>query len=539
MIRSHGVAFTVFMACITTALSAQCVRFQQPTDTIRLSAQTIIGAAATIEAVVWLDGPASAGVLFDEWTDNAEDKRLLTGPNQLQGYGLLSQGVVEYDGQVVTDRWHHVAFVYDGSMQRMFLDGQLVANHPGTGSFSNASGLGHLGATPQPGLSSFRGFLESFRISSVARYTGSGFVPPLRDMSADASTLVLYNFDDAAGSSSVVDSSGNGNHGALGIGVVGATSPALGHRVMTCQRTAGGVLNQQIVDAANGVITVAAGAAIQGSVQLLTLNDMHPGAVAPLAGTANWGLRTAQFWTIDPWIPVGQHVHAATVQVVAPTQPGTYFLIFGFSGMYGADQVMSSTHPAGSAIWFDGNDVGFDWTAQQFETAMANGGAVPVSLRMPDGSLETRFEAFTAVRVDVTASASVAVIGAGCPGSNGTPALQATPPVMGNTSVLALTNLAIGQFAIIAWGGSSTNWNGAPLPLDLGIIGMPNCMLRVSPEAPVGGINFGGIMLMGLAIPSGANWLGTQFFAQGLAFDPGVNAFGATLSNALAMTIGY
>lgn len=534
--------FLCFLAASAAVLHvpAQTVRFGRATDTIRLTNNTVLGSAATIEAVVWLDGPASAGFIFQEWTDNAEDKLLRIGPSNLEGYGILSRGSVLYTAPVATNRWHHVAYVYDGMEQRLYLDGQQVGTRSTpSGSFNNATGLGHLGDSPHPAGVSFQGFLESFRISAVARYIGSSFAPPTRDMTTDAATLVLYNFNEPAGSPTVSDSSGNGNHGTLGVGIAGATSPSLGIRVMTCQRTAGGLLNQQPVDDANGTISVAPGGPIAGSVRLLTYNDMQAGAVAPLAGTVNWGTRTAQYWTVNGWIATGTNTYTANVNLVAPTAAGTHYLIFGFGGKYGADQVMSGTHPAISAIWFDGNDVGFDWTAQQFATAVANGGAVWLSERLPGGGFDLGLLPFTAVRVNVSCTpATVTELGAGCPGSRGTPVLTSGLPRLGTTVTVLCQNLVPWQPAAIFWGSSSTHWNNVPLPFNLGLIGMNNCLLRVSLEAVTSGLNFAGVFPAGVHIPSNPSLIGSRVYVQGFGADPGVNPFGAVLSNALTLTIG-
>ncbi len=536
-------------------LPAQAVRFERATDTIRLTNNTTLTTECTIEAVVCLDGAGSIGFLFDEWTNNVEDKRLRIGPSLLEGYGPLSQGSPQSTSPIATDRWHHVAYVYKQSLgqQLLYLDGQRVATLPTTNSIGNGPGLGHLGATPHaysggptppPGWSSFRGYLDSFRISNTARYTEASFTPPMGDMGTDPFTLVLYNFNDPANSPTVQDTSGNGNPnpGTLGIGLPGgvATSPTLDIRVMTCQRTAGGLLNQQTVDSGNDTIIVAPGAPIQGSVNLLTNNGNGPNAVAPLAGTANWGQRTTQYWTIRPSILTGVNVYAAPVSVTAPTQPGTYYLIFGFAGVFGANQVMSSTHAAIGAVWFDGNDVGFDWTAHQFNSALANGGTVTVDMRMPmpNGSFSRQLHPFTAVRVNVGTPAAICQLGPGCPGSRGVPLLESSLPRIGTTVLLSCRNLVPFQTAGIFWGASRTQWNGVPLPLDLSVVGMTGCSLRSSLDFMVAGPNLGGVFFAGIEIPNDPSLVGRELHSQTIALDPGVNAFGAVLSNALTLKIG-
>ena len=201
--------------------------FSRTTDTIQVSGQTVLGTTATYEAVIFLPANSTGmGSVFNEWTDNLEDKRFYAGTNYLEGYGLLSRGAARTNVTITTGLWHHIAYVCDGVQQRLYLDGVLLTNISASGSFDNASGLGFVGASPQGGLNpSFIGYLDSLRISSVARYTGASFSPPTGDMTTDASTLLLYNFNEPAGSTTVTDLSGNGRTGTVATGVPGATAP--------------------------------------------------------------------------------------------------------------------------------------------------------------------------------------------------------------------------------------------------------------------------------------------------------------------------
>jgi len=71
------------------------------------------------------------------------------------------------------------------------------------------------------------GYLDSVRLSNSARYTGGSFAAPSGDLGNDANTLLLYNFNEAPGSTTVADGSSNGWTGTLGDGFDGATSPQL------------------------------------------------------------------------------------------------------------------------------------------------------------------------------------------------------------------------------------------------------------------------------------------------------------------------
>jgi hypothetical protein len=62
----------------------------------------------------------------------------------------------------------------------------------------------------------------------VARYAGVSFTPATGDMASDANTLLLYDFDEPPGSTTVADSGPLGRTGTLGQGFPGATSPEAG-----------------------------------------------------------------------------------------------------------------------------------------------------------------------------------------------------------------------------------------------------------------------------------------------------------------------
>ena len=210
---------------------AQVAFFDEPTDVIQVDGQTVIGAASTYEAVVLFpSGTGAGGMLFNEWTGFQEDKVLRAGPTFLTGYNWPAGSTLHAGAALVPDAWHHVAFVYDGAEERLYLDGALVAARPASVSVGDGSGLAHVGAIFRDGQvnPSFVGYMESIRISDIARYEGDGFEPTLGDLDADANVLLLLNFDEPAGSETVQDGGPLGRTGTLGVGFDGATPPELG-----------------------------------------------------------------------------------------------------------------------------------------------------------------------------------------------------------------------------------------------------------------------------------------------------------------------
>ncbi|HEX5052676.1 MAG TPA: LamG-like jellyroll fold domain-containing protein [Planctomycetota bacterium] len=94
-------------------------------------------------------------------------------------------------------RWHHVAGVFDGSRVRCWVDGRLAAESAAHGARKTNELPLFVGADPNgngaPG-SFFAGCIDEVRLSSVARYAGPSFAPPVRHES-DAATVLLLHLD--------------------------------------------------------------------------------------------------------------------------------------------------------------------------------------------------------------------------------------------------------------------------------------------------------------------------------------------------------
>ncbi|MCC6797545.1 MAG: von Willebrand factor type A domain-containing protein [Candidatus Hydrogenedentes bacterium] len=156
------------------------------------------------------------------------------------------------------------------------------------------------------------------------------------------------------------------------------TSPdTAGASLNTVKLLDGGELNGIAMNAEQHEITVTVGTPIRGHLIVETFNAMHAGAVAPLCGTVDWGERSEQPWLAEGWIKTGKNQYVVNVDKAAPNQPGTYHIIVAFRGEYNPAQVMSITnweaYPDQRAVWSDGNDIGFDWTPEQYRQAEEHG----------------------------------------------------------------------------------------------------------------------------------------------------------------------
>ncbi len=222
----------VFLLGLVKDLYASYALFDEPTDTINVAGQTVIGNAFTFEAVILFTKEFNGGgKIFNEWTSGQEDKLLWASPNSLAGYAYptaLSYTVISADCALTTGVPHHIAYVHDATQERLYLDGSLLKSRVVRGDVGDGTGNPHIGAIFRDGgiRSSFIGYVDSLRISDTARYNSTEFIPVLGDFVSDEHTLLLYDFNEAPGSLNVIDKSGNGHDGTLGIGFDGATKPS-------------------------------------------------------------------------------------------------------------------------------------------------------------------------------------------------------------------------------------------------------------------------------------------------------------------------
>jgi hypothetical protein len=231
LLRSLAVGGVVVSFDASAAWAGSAL-FAAGTDSIQVAGQTEVGDTATYEAVVLFpEGTGAFGVVFNEWTDFSEDKQLYLGPTAFQGYAYprgFPTGLIA-NPNLTREQWHHVAFVADASEERLYVDGVLVSSRAAGGDIGDGTGLGYVGAIPRDGncVHGFVGQIDSLRISDVARYSGPSFEAPIGDLTSDENTVLLYNFNEPAGSTTVNDESPLDRAGTLGLGCAGATSPEL------------------------------------------------------------------------------------------------------------------------------------------------------------------------------------------------------------------------------------------------------------------------------------------------------------------------
>ncbi|MEZ5967059.1 MAG: hypothetical protein R3F56_24695 [Planctomycetota bacterium] len=129
--------------------------------------------------------------------------------------------------------------------------------------------------------------------------------------------------------------------------------------------------------------------------------------------------------------------------------------------------------------------------------------------------------------------------GTGCNGTAGRPTLTAqTLPWLGDSFRQLASSLPAQSVAVLELGASRQIWHGFTLPLDLSSIGMLGCWKYVSTDVTVPFGTQGGAVTQAMPVPAAASLHGARLFTQVFCVDPGANPFGATMSNALDVTLG-
>lgn len=144
-------------------------------------------------------GGWSGGGVFDTWADGLSPIAIATAPANTPAVGT----------------WHHVAFVFDGTNQIMYIDGVAVTTTPTGGAVNNsatfASGL-VIGARYTQNTQFTPTAFEDVRIWNVARTSAELNAYMSANLSGtESGLLAYYRFEDGAGSSTVTDLTGNGN----------------------------------------------------------------------------------------------------------------------------------------------------------------------------------------------------------------------------------------------------------------------------------------------------------------------------------------
>jgi len=111
-------------------------------------------------------------------------------------------------------KWSHVAGSYNGSVIRVFVDGELRSKKTiDVAEATDYDGPLRIGASSYNDIFRFQGTIDEVRLSSTGRYVQS-FTPPKEPFVVDTDTVALWHFDEGQGGKTA-DAAGT-HHGLLG-----------------------------------------------------------------------------------------------------------------------------------------------------------------------------------------------------------------------------------------------------------------------------------------------------------------------------------
>lgn len=150
----------------------------------------------TVEGWIWFGSTINDKYLFDGRPDNNSLAILMDGAYlkvYIAGAYRISSGITPFQ----PNTWNHIAYTRQGTTGTLWLNGASVGTWTDTTNYTHNNSL-KLMSRYVFGQGSQNSFLDEFRISKVARYTGA-FTPTTTGFSGDSDTICLLHFDNQTG----------------------------------------------------------------------------------------------------------------------------------------------------------------------------------------------------------------------------------------------------------------------------------------------------------------------------------------------------
>ena len=186
----------------------------------------------TVSYSVWIKMtsiPSTYGAIFRKTVSSFEDKALYIGnTGQIVFYLYnVSGGALVSNTVIVPEKWYHVVATYDGTTEKIFINGELDASQAASGDVADSTGVVRVGGDDIGTDGYFPGSLDELRFynrtlsqaeintlyrgdsklnTSISQPQGTGRL--------DSGLAGYWKLDDGSGTSAV-DSSTNGNTGTL------------------------------------------------------------------------------------------------------------------------------------------------------------------------------------------------------------------------------------------------------------------------------------------------------------------------------------
>jgi hypothetical protein len=153
----------------------QAFEFNGSTGDVRVPTSTTLDLAQGYTIAFWIQVaalPSTEIKIMIKWVSGAETKQVVLEPNGTMGLGLYpvaSNGFVSTSTPLTLNTWHFVTATYDGSNERIYLDGQVEGSQAGTGNVVNSTGAVYFASdSSKGGPPFFAGGLDEIRWYSRA-----------------------------------------------------------------------------------------------------------------------------------------------------------------------------------------------------------------------------------------------------------------------------------------------------------------------------------------------------------------------------------
>jgi len=135
----------------------------------------------------------------------------------------------------------------------------------------------------------------------------------------------------------------------------------------------GSTLNGMSINPSNPVITVSERENITGTLKVQVAYNGPPNNIVPFGYTPSWGSHKSSYVTVSNDLPVGTSSGNISINLSAPADSGTYYLILATNAEMNLGWTMSRTNwTTGSYSWNDGEDIA-DLTGFQLKKSLSRG----------------------------------------------------------------------------------------------------------------------------------------------------------------------
>ena len=175
-------------------------------DFIQSNASDVVQDDFTIEFFAYASNFAQDAYLWDNSLSSQGFAFSITQFGQLR---LIQDGTILQQTSTPSlnnNQWNHFALVQNSTLLTLYINGTPKLQYS-TGGDSYPGQSYKIGAN-EGETQFFNGYIDEFRSSDIARYTGL-FTPPTSPFTVDGNTISLLHFDGANGSTNIVNATGS------------------------------------------------------------------------------------------------------------------------------------------------------------------------------------------------------------------------------------------------------------------------------------------------------------------------------------------